>query len=133
MFTFFSFPDEEKPTILSCPSDITHSVTSGHTSVDVEWSSPDAWDNCRVVSFKPDKEMTEGTFSIGSHDMVYEVTDCSGNKNYCNFTIFIRGRWVKKYAETRQLLFSWKPTLFNRFLSGARFSKIFESLNSPES
>ncbi|XP_072022110.1 uncharacterized protein [Amphiura filiformis] len=82
--------DEEKPHIIYCPEDITQSVPPGQSSADVSWTAPDAWDNCDVVSFKPDTGSTEGTFHIGRHDMVYEVSDCSGNLAYCNFTILIR-------------------------------------------
>ena len=85
-----SLVDEDAPTIVGCPTDIT--VTAGaDCTADVSWISPSVSDDCGVASFVSSTGGETGSFTIGTHTVTYTAIDNCGNTSSCSFVVTVVG------------------------------------------
>ncbi|XP_022088734.1 LOW QUALITY PROTEIN: uncharacterized protein LOC110978223 [Acanthaster planci] len=81
--------DREAPVIEGCPSDITE-VTLNNAPFTVTWVPPVATDNSGEYSIMTNDNHAPGEMlNVGTYDVIYTVTDPSGNSQTCEFTITI--------------------------------------------
>jgi gliding motility-associated-like protein len=74
--------DDIQPAIITCPEDI---VTCDPV---VSWEEPEASDTCSPVDIVQVEGMPSGSeFTLGVHEIVYEIIDESGNTSICSFTV----------------------------------------------
>ena len=90
----FVFTDTQRP-VMKCPSTILAYAESGQTTATVTWDPPTVTDNSNEkLSTKQTQieGLTSGAaFSRGSHVIKYEVSDSSGNKASCSFSVVVQG------------------------------------------
>lgn len=82
--------DDEAPALSVCPTDFVMENTPGECGAFVNYSLPNATDNCGVV----ESELTEGLasgslFPIGNTVVTYTFTDEAGNASTCSFTVTV--------------------------------------------
>ena len=78
--------DNEDPTI-TCPSEVVVSTDSGLcTATGVTLGSPTTNDNCGVASTTND---AVEPFALGDQDVIWTVTDDSGNTATCTYTLTV--------------------------------------------
>jgi HYR domain-containing protein/uncharacterized protein DUF11 len=81
--------DEEAPTI-SCPSNITKSNDPGTCGAVVNYTAPVGSDNCPGSTTAQTAGLPSGsTFPVGTTTNTFEVTDASGKKTSCSFTVTV--------------------------------------------
>lgn len=80
--------DSESPTITSCPSNITKSTTAGSCDALVSWGSPNATDNCLLISFNS-THAPGSVFNLGTTTVTYTATDNAFNTATCVFTVTV--------------------------------------------
>lgn len=125
----FSFMiDNEDPTILNTPSDITLEATSGDTVA--SWTEPTASDNSGSVSLTA-THSPGSTFQIGSTLVTYTATDSSGNAVTSSFTVTVQGKATRsliRYVNNLLDKTAFRPqpwsdlTSYTRFVSNLQFS-----------
>ncbi|XP_022082302.1 mucin-2-like isoform X2 [Acanthaster planci] len=71
-------PDNEPPSVISFPSDITVTVPFGVSRTPVNWSPPVSTDNSGTVSVSSNRE-PGSSFQPGTTTVVYTFTDPAGN------------------------------------------------------
>ena len=92
--------DVEPPTVKDCPSDVTL-FTNSPNQIPYSWIPPSFDDNsgqsldvvfgCLATVSDKCHQDGNGTFSVGDTEVMYNGTDASGNQNFCNFTITVKG------------------------------------------
>jgi uncharacterized repeat protein (TIGR01451 family) len=81
--------DTENPTI-SCPSNITKDNDPGTCGAVVTYTPPVGSDNCPGATTAQTAGLPSGsTFPVGTTTNTFEVTDSSGNKTSCSFTVTV--------------------------------------------
>ncbi len=81
--------DTESPTI-SCPANITKNNDPGICGAVVTYSTPVGQDNCPGATTAQTAGLPSGsTFPVGTTTNTFEVTDASGNKTSCSFTVTV--------------------------------------------
>lgn len=81
--------DTENPTI-SCPANITKNNDPGICGAVVTYSTPVGQDNCPGATTAQTAGLPSGsTFPVGTTTNTFEVTDSSGNKTSCSFTVTV--------------------------------------------
>jgi uncharacterized repeat protein (TIGR01451 family) len=81
--------DTENPTI-SCPSNITKNNDPGVCGAVVTYTAPVGQDNCPGATTAQTAGLPSGsTFPVGTTTNTFEVTDSSGNKTSCSFTVTV--------------------------------------------
>ena len=83
--------DEEKPTIESCPPNITQKTDDGKPTAAVTWVLPIASDNSNETVEITCFPASGANFTIGKTNVTCKAVDSSGNKATCNFPAFING------------------------------------------
>ena len=96
----FMYLDNEPPGISGCPDDAIIPAAST-TPVPHSWVPPVFSDNSNqsvYVVFGCSATVTNechqdgyGNFSVGDTEVMYNGTDTSGNHNFCNFTVTVKG------------------------------------------
>ncbi len=83
--------DTIAPVMVSCPSDITISSDPGVCGATAAWPLPVATDNCdNTLEYIVTSEYQLGDLlEVGVHDVVYSITDDSGNEVICSFTVTV--------------------------------------------
>jgi gliding motility-associated-like protein len=84
--------DNENP-VITCPSDLNLTAPNGQCSRVVNFSEPDATDNCGNVTITQVDAtgLSSGsTFPLGSTTLKFRATDQAGNFSECEFTINVR-------------------------------------------
>jgi len=76
------------PEITNCPENIV--VTAGNNTCEqiVEWDEPTTVDNCSVASINSNYSSGD-MFPVGTTEVVYTVTDASGNETTCSFEVTV--------------------------------------------
>jgi len=81
--------DNEPPTI-SCPSNITKNNDPGTCGAVVTYTTPVGQDNCPGATTAQTAGLPSGsTYPVGTTTNTFEVTDASGNKTSCSFTVTV--------------------------------------------
>jgi hypothetical protein len=81
--------DTEPPTI-SCPGNITKNNDPGVCGAVVTYTTPVGSDNCPGATTAQTAGLPSGsTFPVGTTTNTFEVTDSSGNKTSCSFTVTV--------------------------------------------
>jgi uncharacterized repeat protein (TIGR01451 family) len=81
--------DTEAPTI-SCPASITKGNDPGVCGAVVTYTTPVGSDNCPGATTAQTAGLPSGsTFPVGTTTNTFEVTDASGNKTSCSFTVTV--------------------------------------------
>jgi hypothetical protein len=81
--------DTESPTI-SCPGNITKNNDPGVCGAVVTYTAPVGSDNCPGATTAQTAGLPSGsTFPVGTTTNTFEVTDTSGNKTSCSFTVTV--------------------------------------------
>ncbi|NVN93684.1 MAG: HYR domain-containing protein, partial [Bacteroidetes bacterium] len=81
--------DNVLPTI-SCPGNITVSATSGSCGAIVNYSTPEGTDICPGATTIQTAGLASGSiFPVGVTTNRFRVTDASGNKDSCSFTVTV--------------------------------------------
>jgi len=81
--------DTENPTI-SCPANITKGNDPGVCGAVVTYTTPVGSDNCPGATTAQTAGLPSGsTFPVGTTTNTFEVTDTSGNKTSCSFTVTV--------------------------------------------
>jgi uncharacterized repeat protein (TIGR01451 family) len=81
--------DTESPTI-SCPGNITANNDPGICGAVVTYTAPVGSDNCPGATTAQTAGLPSGsTFPVGTTTNTFEVTDASGNKTSCSFTVTV--------------------------------------------
>ncbi|MCB0683073.1 MAG: HYR domain-containing protein, partial [Saprospiraceae bacterium] len=82
--------DDEDPTFVWCPSDITVNNDVDECGAVVNFTGPLAADNCAVESITQLQGLVNGSFfPVGTTTMEYEAEDPSGNTATCLFDITV--------------------------------------------
>lgn len=81
--------DTEAPAI-SCPGNITKNNDPGTCGAVVTYATPVGSDNCPGATTAQTAGLPSGsTFPVGTTTNTFEVTDTSGNKTSCSFTVTV--------------------------------------------
>ncbi len=79
------------PPVIACPANISVNATSAAGAL-VTYSAPVGTDNCSGATTVRTSGLASGaTFPIGVTTVTHEVTDGSGNKAQCSFTVTVSG------------------------------------------
>ncbi|XP_077998713.1 uncharacterized protein LOC144451688 [Glandiceps talaboti] len=79
--------DIEPPRFTFCPRNLSQTVETDITSIEVTWPLPEVIDNSDVnltSNFDPGDE-----FTIGAHQVVYTAKDVNNNNAECRFSVFL--------------------------------------------
>ncbi len=88
-FVAITVIDDEVP-IITCPDDIEVENTPGMCSAIVSFTEPIGTDNCPGATTELLSGIASGEeFPIGTTTNTYQVTDASGNTNFCTFNITV--------------------------------------------
>src|SRR5207248_5141021 len=79
--------DNTKP-VISCPANITMTVSLGSNNAAVSYSSPTASDNCGVPTVNCSKA-SGSSFPLGTTSVSCTATDSSNNAGACAFTVTV--------------------------------------------
>ncbi len=83
--------DDQNPSILNCPANITRSNTLNQCQSVATWTEPSALDNCtssgNIVWTK--SHLSGSVFPVGTTTVTYEAEDEAGNSSTCSFTITV--------------------------------------------
>jgi uncharacterized repeat protein (TIGR01451 family) len=81
--------DNENPTI-TCPANITRNNDPGECGAVITYTAPSGSDNCPGATTTQTAGLPSGaTFPVGTTTNTFEVTDASGNKSSCSFTVTV--------------------------------------------
>ena len=81
--------DDEPPSI-TCPSNITTDSDAGSCGAVVTYTAPTGTDNCPGATTTQTAGLPSGsTFPVGTTTNTFEVTDASGQKTSCSFTVTV--------------------------------------------
>ena len=99
-FAFTSKADNIPP-VITCPDDITQTVSTGNQNgAVIFWSPPVASDNSgeaptvTIVS-NPDR-ISGSLFEFREHTVIYQASDSQGNTATCSFTVTVGKRQAPK-------------------------------------
>ena len=80
--------DTIRPTITSCPTNMSVPTTIGSCTGLVSWTPPAVTDNCVGATIMQTTGPVNGTaLTPGSYSVTYTATDASGNQGVCAFSI----------------------------------------------
>ncbi len=86
--TFSITVPDSLPPVLTCPNNVVTSVFPDSCNAQVQWLSPQPFDNCDAGQIMPVSDHLSGeTFSVGTTTVTYTATDNSGNEATCTFTV----------------------------------------------
>ncbi len=80
--------DNEAPTIVNCPADVTVSTDAGICAAFVNWTPPVLNDNCPGATVSSTANPGD-LFLKGTTEVVYAVTDAAGNTTTCGFDVIV--------------------------------------------
>ena len=80
--------DNEPPTIVACPIDITVNNFPSACGTRVNWVLPTAFDNCGTVTMTSTHNSGDN-FPVGVTTVIYTATDAAGNVTVCEFDITV--------------------------------------------
>jgi len=80
--------DNEAPTIVNCPADITVNNDAGICAALVNWTPPTLDDNCPGATVSSTANPGD-LFTKGTTTVVYAVTDAAGNTTTCDFDVTV--------------------------------------------
>ncbi|HLP11508.1 MAG TPA: HYR domain-containing protein [Flavobacteriales bacterium] len=82
--------DNQLPVIVSCPSPIVTTTSTGLCSKVVAWTAPTVTDNCSGATIVQTAGAPSGSaFPKGVSTIIYTATDAAGNSTTCSFTITV--------------------------------------------
>ncbi len=82
--------DAEDPVFTNCPADKTVQLSTGETSMVVNFPTPVADDNCGGFSVSQTGGQLSGTqFTEGTHPIEFTVTDAAGRTKVCQFNVVV--------------------------------------------
>jgi uncharacterized repeat protein (TIGR01451 family) len=82
--------NDEEPPAISCPADITVGNDAGQCGAVVTYTAPVGTDNCAGANTVQTAGLPSGSqFPVGTTTNTFEVTDASGNKTSCSFTVTV--------------------------------------------
>ncbi|XP_071945866.1 uncharacterized protein [Antedon mediterranea] len=81
--------DDEVPSIMNCPADVTQMVDMGTNASNVNWTEPTATDNSYEEPMMTSSHSPNDVFEFGMATVEYNFTDGSGNLGQCIFTVTI--------------------------------------------
>ena len=95
----FLVSDSTPPRFTSCPFQIVLTTTfRSNVAKNVQWKTPTYYDNSvpvegdQLTLVEKNGYSSPRDFGIGEHRIKYTVTDKSGLKSFCYFTIIVKGR-----------------------------------------
>jgi uncharacterized repeat protein (TIGR01451 family) len=81
---------DHEPPAISCPGNITKNNDPGICGAVVTYTTPVGSDNCSGATTAQTAGLPSGsTFPVGTTTNTFEVTDSSGNKTSCSFTVTV--------------------------------------------
>ena len=80
--------DDQLPTIIGGPADISLDNEPGSCSAAADWVEPTAADNCGIQSLTSDHSATS-TFPVGVTTVTYTATDLNGNSTTHSFSVTV--------------------------------------------
>ena len=80
--------DDELPSIVGVPGDISISAAAGTCAATVSWVAPTASDNCAVASFTSNFA-SGASLPVGDTTVTYTATDPSGNTQTASFLVTV--------------------------------------------
>ncbi|MDN5204999.1 HYR domain-containing protein [Fulvivirgaceae bacterium BMA10] len=87
-FTLSQIMDGILPTITGCPTDITVPANLATCDATVNWTAPNATDNCTLDSFASSHNPGD-VFPVGTTTVVYKAIDRIGNVSTCSFNVIV--------------------------------------------
>jgi hypothetical protein len=97
--------DDEDPTFVNCPEDLTVNNDPDLCGANVVWSVPVAADNCGVQSVTQTAGPAPGNFlPVGTTTIEYLVTDVNGNTATCSFDITVEDVEIPEISCPTQFL-----------------------------
>ena len=86
----YLYTDDEVPSVMTCPSDISTTSDGGSTNTTVTWPAPTFRDNSGnwTVSSNYDSPTV---LAIGVWTVIYNATDLYGNVAQCSFVVTVAG------------------------------------------
>ncbi len=85
---FITVTDDEAPMISGLPADFSVSTEAGLCSAAASWSEPTISDNCEVAGSNSTSASGD-TFSLGTTEVTYNVTDTHGNESTDSFFVTV--------------------------------------------
>jgi len=85
---FITVTDDEAPMISGLPADFSVSTEAGLCSAAASWSEPTISDNCEVAG-STSTSASGDTFSLGTTEVTYSVTDIHGNESTDSFLVTV--------------------------------------------
>lgn len=122
--TVVVLPDNVAPEI-TCPEDITVTVTSPDTSADIVIDAPTVSDNVGVSTLTNNFNQTEdasGTYPSGTTVVEYVVTDEAGNQTTCSFSVTVEV--VQSVADRDELEINVYPNPAQDFITISSSQKV---------
>lgn len=81
---------DDQPPSITCPSNITTDSDAGSCGAVVNYTAPTGTDNCPGATTTQTAGLASGsTFPVGTTTNTFEVTDASGQKTSCSFTVTV--------------------------------------------
>ncbi|SFT63392.1 gliding motility-associated C-terminal domain-containing protein [Lishizhenia tianjinensis] len=80
--------DQEAPSLLNCPTDITVNNTYNLCATNVVWTAPVGLDNCSSTTITSTHNPGD-EFEIGTTLVTYYVEDAAGNVDSCSFNVIV--------------------------------------------
>ena len=91
--TFTVTVNDTQPPVISAPADVTQANDAGQCSAVVTYTAPVGTDNCAGATTLQTAGLPSGSaFPVGSTLNSFEVTDASGNKTSCSFSVTVEDR-----------------------------------------
>lgn len=82
--------DQQAPTIIGCPANISVSTDPGVCSAVVSWTAPTATDNCPGVTMTQTAGPPSGSaFPVGTTTVTYTATEGGSLTSTCTFTVTV--------------------------------------------
>ncbi|XP_030830199.1 uncharacterized protein LOC588928 isoform X14 [Strongylocentrotus purpuratus] len=82
--------EDQSPTIVGCPSDITQPTDAGVNDATVSWTEPSVTDDRVNATLSAPNFSSGDTFPLGSTTVMYSATDIGGNTATCSFTVIVQ-------------------------------------------
>lgn len=86
--------DDQPPTYIGCPSDITVAADVGSANATVNWTEPSAMDNVNTSALQLSSNYVPPTvLAVGSYIVNYTAVDVDGLVGECVFTVTVTGEF----------------------------------------
>lgn len=82
--------DDDKPTLLNCPSDTIFAFAGFNCSAVASWIAPTATDNCSTTTTLTSNFAPGSSFGLGATRVIYKAKDDFNNMDSCRFIVFVR-------------------------------------------